>query len=473
MHRLGTAILIWSLATILAVSSLAQPEVSTRLAEDSTTRQTRKPAGSFLSLDEAIRISLANHPQIERFRYTALIAKALAKQTQGERYPWLEASVAESSGSLRIVTTDGKTIHDRGGHGFDPGGALPKHNQNMLTGGLILNQLITDFGYTAHRILASQATQAASEKDVLIQKALVILHVRQAYLNTLLQQRLAKVAAETLKRRKAIRDQVQALYQHQLKSKVDLDLVQVEVSNAELALIQAQNEVKQQFAVLNNAMGLEGAEEYQLEDIPVAVSSAPLLETLVADGLKNRPELLGGRDRIQATDELLRAVKALNLGSLTAIGTIGVTKYWDVHESGIHDNQVAPFWGVGATLRFPLFTGFKIKNQVIEAGHHKGEAEQELQQLANEVILQVIRAYLAETTNAEQIRLEQERVGLAREALQLAQGRYRIGLSPIIEVVQATTALFEAESRLAQAQYIYKTSEAAVAYASGQDYQRY
>ncbi|MER3425534.1 MAG: hypothetical protein C4293_22135, partial [Nitrospiraceae bacterium] len=30
-----------------------------------------------------------------------------------------------------------------------------------------------------------------------------------------------------------------------------------------------------------------------------------------------------------------------------------------------------------------------------------------------------------------------------------------------------------AESRLAQAQYIYKTSEAAVAYASGQDYQRY
>ncbi|MES4786362.1 MAG: hypothetical protein C4294_11675, partial [Nitrospiraceae bacterium] len=82
----------------------------------------------------------------------------------------------------------------------------------------------------------------------------------------------------------------------------------------------------------------------------------------------------------------------------------------------------APLWGVGATMRFPLFTGFKIKNQVIEASHHKGEAEQELQQLANEVILQVIRAYLAETTNAEQIGPEQERVGLAREALQLAQG---------------------------------------------------
>ncbi|MER3425533.1 MAG: hypothetical protein C4293_22130, partial [Nitrospiraceae bacterium] len=422
MHRLGTAILIWCLATISAVTSLAQPEAPARLAEDNVIHQTRKPAGSFLSLDQAIRIGLANHPQIERSRYTALIAKALTKQTQGERYPWLEASVAESSGSLRIVTTDAKTIHDRGGHGFDPGGALPKHNQNMLTGGLILNQLITDFGYTAHRILASRATQAASDKDVLIQKALVILRVRQAYLNTLQQQRLTKVAEETLKRRKAIRDQVQALYQHQLKSKVDLDLVQVEISNAELALIQAQNEVKQQFAVLNNAMGLEGAEEYRLEDIPVAVSSAPPLETLVADGLKNRPELLGGRDRVQATDELLRAVKALNFGSLTAMGMIGVTKYWDVHDSGIHDNQVAPLWGVGATMRFPLFTGFKIKNQVIEASHHKGEAEQELQQLANEVILQVIRAYLAETTNAEQIGPEQERVGLAREALQLAQG---------------------------------------------------
>ena len=186
-------------------------------AEPTVSRAAVKPAGSLLTLDEAIRTGLATHPLIERSRYSALIAKALTRQTQGERYPWLEASIAGSSGALRIVTTDGKAIHDRGGHGFDPGGALAKHNQNMLSGGFMLNQLISDFGYTAHRILATEANEAATEKEILTNKAFVILNVQKAYLNCLLQKSLIAIAAETVKQRQAVRDQVQALYKHQLK----------------------------------------------------------------------------------------------------------------------------------------------------------------------------------------------------------------------------------------------------------------
>lgn len=430
-------------------------------------------SSSRLSLNEAIRIGVVRHPFIERSQSGSRISKALTRQTRGSQYPWIEASVAESSGSLRVVTSDGKDVHGQGGHGFDLGGALPKHNQNMLTGGLILNQLITDFGYTAHRILANEANEAASEKDVLTNKALVILMVQKAYLNCLLQQNLVEIATATLTRRKAVRDQVQTLYRHQLKPKVDLDLVLVEVSNAELLLIRAQNDLKQAFAGLHNAMGIQGSDSYELEKIPIAITSIQDPERLVTIGLRDRPELLVGHDRIVASEELLKAVKALNFGSLTAVGVIGVTKYWDVHDSGIHDSQVAPLWGIGATAKLPLFTGFRIANQIKEADHRRGEAEHELQNVANEVVLQIIRAYLTQTTNAEQIALERERVTFANEALNLAQERYRLGLGPIIEVVRATTAVLEAESRFLEAQYLYKTSEAAIAYATGQDYKRF
>jgi outer membrane protein len=255
---------------------------------------------------------------------------------------------------------------------------------------------------------------------------------------------------------------------------VDLDLIRVETSNAELALIRAQNDFKSNVAALNNAMGVQGPEAYDLQAVEFSVSSSlPDIDTLVTDGLQNRPELLGGRDKIEASDELLKAVKALNFGSVSAVGSLGVTKYWDAHDSGIRDNEVAPFWGLGATARLPLFTGFKIRNQISEASHLRGEAEYDLQDIANEVVLQIIRAYLTQTTNAEQIALEQQRVEYAKEALALAQERYRIGLSPIIDVIRATAVAFEAESGLAEAQYIYKTSEAVVAYATGQDYKRY
>jgi outer membrane protein len=432
-----------------------------------------KLTGDALRLDDAIRIGIEHHPLIERSSYGLLLAKAMTKQTRGERYPWLEASVAGTVGSLRIVTTDGKIVHDRGGHGFDPGGALAKHNQNMLTGGLILNQLITDFGYTAHRILANEANEAAGEKEISTNKALVILNVQKAYLNCLLRGKLVTIAAETVKQRQAVRDQVQGLYKHQLKSKVDLDLVLVEVSNAELSLIKAQNDLKQSFAELNNAMGIDGPDRYELEQIPIHVTPSQAVDTLVATGLSDRPELLGNRDRLVANEELLKAVKSLNFGSLTAVGSLGITKYGDVHDGGIPPDGVAPFWGVGATMKLPLFTGFRIQNQIKEAGHRKGETEEELQSLANEIVLQIIRAYLTRTTNAEQIALEQERVTFAKEALLLARERYRLGLSPIVEVVRATALLFESESRLAEARYIYKTSESVVAYATGQEYKRF
>lgn len=473
MRQLLLALLLLLSTTVLSGAVSALPGGSPAPNEATSSPPARPPAGAFLTLDRAIRIGLAEHPLLEQSRQTSLAAKAITKQIRGDLLPWLEASVAGTSGSIRVVTTDGKTIHDRGGHGFDPGGALPKHNQNMLTGGLLLNQLLTDFGYTAHRILARLATEAATEKEILTNKALVILNVQKAYFGCLTQQRLMEIAAETLKLRKAIRDQIQTLYKQQLKPKLDLDLIQVEVATAKLALIQARNDLSERFAALNHAMGIAGSEQYELEKIPVSVVPAQSPDVLVEAGLTNRPELLGAQDRLQATKALLKAAKALDFGSITGLGMIAVTKYWDVHEGGITNDEIDPIWGVGATARLPLFTGFKIQNQIVEARHHKEEAKEELEHLGNEVILQVMRAYLAQTTNAEQIPLEQERVAFAREALGLAQERYRLALSSIIEVVRATTALFEAESSLAEAQFIYKTSEAALAYATGHDYKRY
>mgnify|MGYP003385177088 CR=1 FL=1 len=473
MQKPITSIIVLALVVGCSHFGFAQSGEQAPPVKPIVPRAATKPAGSVLTLAEAIRTGLATHPLLERSRYSALIAKALTRQTQGERYPWLEASIAGSSGSLRIITTDGKAIHDRGGHGFDPGGALAKHNQNMVSGGFLLNQLISDFGYTAHRILATEANEAASEKEILTNKAFVILNVQKAYLNSLLQQSLVTIATETVKQRQAVRDQVQALYQHQLKSKVDLDLMLVEVSSAELSLIKAQNDLKQSFAALNNAMGIEGQDRYQLEQIPIQVTPSQAVETLVATGLSDRPELLGNRDRLVASEELLQAVKSLNFGSLSAVGSIGMTQYGEVHDGGIPSDGMAPFWGFGATMKFPLFTGFRIQNQIKEASHRKGETEDELQALANEIVLQIIRAYLTRTTNAEQIALEQERVTFSKEALLLAQARYRLGLSPIVEIVRATAVLFESESRLAEARYIYKTSESVVAYATGQEYKRF
>lgn len=477
-----SAFIIASLACLLAGSGpagAARPDA------------TAEPVTPHLTLSQAIQSGLDRHPALARAEAVARGATSETKQTRGRLYPWIEASAAGSTGSLRVRSSDGATIHATGdlaagflknraglhlhggGRGFALAGALPQHNQNMVTGGLIVNQLITDFGNTAHRILANTALEEASEKDRLMHKALVVLNVQQAYFTCLMQQRLTDIAAENLEKRQAIREQIAAFYRHQVKSKLDLDLVTVEVRNAELALIKARNDVTQAFAALNHAMGVEGPAQYRLEAVPVQPESAPDPAGLVEQALKSRPELLGSQDRLQATRELLEAVKALHLGEISAVGAAGMTQYGDVHDGGIPPDGFATFWGFGVTARLPLFTGFKIQQQVVEAGHRRGQAEQDIQQTANEVTLQVVRATVGQVAAAEQIRLEEERVAFAKEAVDLAQARYKLGLSSIVEVIRAVTAQLDAESRLAEARYVYKKSQALVAYAAGQDYLKY
>ncbi len=80
---------------------------------------------------------------------------------------------------------------------------------------------------------------------------------------------------------------------------------------------------------------------------------------------------------------------------------------------------------------------------------------------------QVTNAYLDTTTFAQQIKLGEELVKTAEEALQLAKQRYKLGLGTVVEVTQSEVGLTAAQTKLAEAQYDYKIAEVTLAYAAG------
>jgi outer membrane protein len=121
--------------------------------------------------------------------------------------------------------------------------------------------------------------------DINARQALAVLNVQASYLTSLKHQRLVHIAEETVRERGIIKGQIEALYRQQLKSKLDLSLVQVELTNAESLLVRARNGLKSSFANLNRAMGIAGAEDYVLEDLPIEVRPQPALDTLISDSL--------------------------------------------------------------------------------------------------------------------------------------------------------------------------------------------
>ena len=114
----------------------------------------------------------------------------------------------------------------------------------------------------------------------------------------------------------------------------------------------------------------------------------------------------------------------------------------------------------------PLFTGFMIESQIQEAKAQKAAAEAASLNIEQALTQQVTNSYLDTVSFAQQIKLGEEQVKTAQEALNLAKQRYKLGLGSIVEVTQAEVALTAAQTRLAEAQYDYKIDEVTLAYAS-------
>jgi outer membrane protein len=77
-------------------------------------------------------------------------------------------------------------------------------------------------------------------------------------------QALVKVAEETVAARQLLVDQVTALFQNKLRSELDVSFVNVNLSQAQLLLLQTQDQVQGAFAELTRALGFEQAATYGL-----------------------------------------------------------------------------------------------------------------------------------------------------------------------------------------------------------------
>ncbi len=422
--------------------------------------------GPRLTWEEAVKNGVAQHPLIQAAQHGVFETEAVGKQLAAVNYPQVTGILANSLGNTRVLSNLGIS------------GSLPKPTNYLTDPGARVELLITDFGRTAHKILANKSLAASAEKLVFTSKALVILNVEQAYLACLKQQRLVAITREALAERRLIRDQADSMYRHKLRSKLDLDMTTIEAAKAELAFIKAQNDLMAAFAALSAAMGRQGPVQYVLDDIQPTVSPSPPIEPLFKEALDRRPELLGSKDRAQAAEEALKAAHALNYGSITGVGATGYG-WWArqevVSEKGNPNNPGAQlgWWGAGFSSTTPLYTGGRIEAEIEQATAKKGEAYATTRVIANDVVLQVAGAYLSRLTAEQQIKVAQERVAHAREALTLARERYKTSLASILDVTTATVDLLNAETGLAEAQYGYLASNSALAYATGAEYGRY
>ena len=401
-----------------------------------------------LTLTDAKTMALNNHPQVLAAQNEAAYTNEEVAVSRAPYFPTLSAdfTATQSSNSLARVGA----------------GALSASRLfNRFGQGVVFSQLVTDSGRTKNLVASSRLQAEATSQTFQATRYDVLLELTRAYFAALHAQGIVRVAQATVDARQLLLDQVTTLANNNLKSQLDVSFADVNVSEAKLLLLRAQDAVQSSLADLTRALGSDQQMNYQLMDEPLPQGPPDKPDALVMEALNNRPEIASFRAASDAAVRFAEAEKDLTRPSVTVVGAAGFLPL--INSSGIPTR----YEGVALNLDFPIFNGHLFSARHEAAVYRANEAGQRLRD-AQERIVRDVRVAWASAMNAfQRIDVTSQFLRQAALALDLAQGRYNLGLASIVELTQAQLNVTQAEIENLSAKYDYQTQIAALQYSSG------
>lgn len=402
-----------------------------------------------LTRQQAEQIALTHNPRI---RVSQLLAKAeheVVRQSRSSLLPDL-------SGNLSAVQAEeGSRIS---------AGSLTASRLVQHAGmGVQLRQLITDFGHTRNLVASAKLNERARLADAEASRADIVLTTDEVFYRAIEAEATLKVAEQTVSARQTLVDQVSALTSAKLKSDIDLGFAQVNLSEARLLQLDAENNLDAAKAALDAVLGYDREMNYKL--VASSDDAAPLssdVEPLIASAIQNRPDLQSLQWSEQAARKFSRAQHEQFLPTIGALGAVGKTPV------GSSQYFTSDWYGaVGINMSVPIFNGFRYAAEASEASLQAKAATEQTRSLRDAVVRDVRTAWLNARTAAQRVTVTGELLQQANLTLNLSQTRYRLGLSSIVELSQAQLQQTQAAISEANARSQYGFAMAALRFQTG------
>jgi outer membrane protein len=417
-----------------ATASPATPSV--RMAGSQTPQQNSPGTPVVLSLKDAQALALKNNPQISVARLNALASQQVTREVRSSLWP---------TANINLTAVDA-----------DPGTRMTAGGLNnpivyqRAAAGATVTQLLTDFGRTKNLVSSANLAAKAANQNAVATKEQVLLTVDQAFYNALQTQAVLTVAQRTVADRQTVADQVGALFKNKLKSELDFSFANVNLAQAKLLLLDAQNNVNAAMASLSAVLGFANLQNFQLAEDETAIASPQgNVDELISTAFAMRPEILSLEFQAESAKRFQTAERDLFFPDVRAMGAVGDTP--------VRNPVVSSWYGaVGVNVDIPVFNGFLYSARAREAALRAQAAQESLRDLRDRVARDVRTSWLNATNAYERLAVTRQLLDQSNLALNLAQARYKLGLSSIVELSQAQLQQTQAQISNAQAGYDYR-----------------
>jgi outer membrane protein len=394
-------------------------------------------------------MALTNNPRVSVSHLLALAEHQVVREARSAELPTLTGTVTAQDANEASRVSSGSLSASRL---FTRAG-----------GGINFSQLITDFGHTTNLVASTKLRERAQQANELATREDIVLVADQAFYNALQAQALLQVAKQTVNLRQNTQSQVNQLTQNKLRSTLDLTFANVNLSQAQLLQLDAQNNTDAAMAALDEVLGLDHPVQYTLADTAKTNPPPPADEQSLIDlAVKQRPDLQSVDLTRQSQEKFSHAQRDQMLPTVSAIGTVGASPVRA-------DQYYVSSWdgAIGANVNIPIFNGFLYSAQAKEAQLRAQATAQQTRQLKNTIVRDVQTAWLDANNAFTRLGVTAELLNQANESLGLAQTRYKLGLSSIVELSQAQLQQTEAEITNTNAQYQYRLTLAALNFQTG------
>jgi outer membrane protein len=431
---------------VASLPSAPVPQMSAR-ADGSAAPQTPaqvNPGTPTMSVKDAQTLALKNNPQISVARLTALASLQVTREVRSSLWPTAQVDLTA------VDTNPGNRI---------TAGALnnPAVYQRAAAGASV-NQLLTDFGRTTNLISSANLAAKAENQNALATKEQILLAVDQAFYNALQTQAVLTVAQQTVKDRQTVSDQVGALFRSKLKSELDFSFANVNLAQAKLLLLDAENNVNAAQATLSAVLGFQNLQNFQLVEDTTEIATPPdNIDDLITTAFTMRPEILALEFQSESAQKFQKAERDLLFPDIRALGVVGDTP--------VRNPLISSWYGaVGVNVDIPVFNGFLYTARAREASLRAQATQEKLRDIRDRIARDVRTSWLNAKTAYDRLAVTHQLLDQANLALTLAQARYQLGLGSIVELSQAQLQQTQAQITDVGAGYDYRLALAVLQY---------
>ena len=400
-----------------------------------------------LMLEDCLRIGIENNLSLKTSRNEVLKGKHTLSENHAKLLPQINAvasfndnfeppvSVTDGSayGKLYNVT---KTLQYNAAAGLQL--QMPLYNQTVYTSIEIARTL-------------NQLNELSYEKA----KEDLVMQISKMYFlaqNTVEQLNLVR---DNIARLKELRDITVAFYDNEMAVEVDVQRVNINLENLQVQYDNAKAMLTQQYNMLKYVM------DYPADrDIAVVETNAEEVTTATFNGLNtNQYELLLLQEKSRLAEQQKKIVGHGYLPTLSLTGSWMYSAYTDKFKNWFHSgpsNHWYDSYGLGLSLRVPVFDGFDKRSRIRKAKIDVENARLSYTNALKNMETQYLNA-INELQNSERnYRKQRDNCRLAENVCKVTNDRYREGISSMTEVLQDEMRVSEAQNNYLTAHYNYQ-----------------